>query len=127
MMLDSGASPNLVKVKYLKTNTTIDKNNVIELHGISNIPIFTLGSVVVNLFNREAVCHVVPNDLAIPHAGLVGFEFFSKHGAKIDYKNKVLEIDHEKYAFKQSNKVENGMMYVPRRSESTFFAKIQQP
>ncbi|CAG5084881.1 Protein of unknown function [Cotesia congregata] len=91
MMLDSGASPNLIKAKYLSDNTKIDLNNIIDLHGISNVPVFTLGSVTIKLFDRDAVCHVVPNDMTIPHAGLVGSDFFAKHGAKIDYKNRVLE------------------------------------
>ncbi|CAG5093243.1 Protein of unknown function [Cotesia congregata] len=91
MMLDSGASPNLIKAKYLSDNTKIDLNSIIELHGISNVPVFTLGSVTIKLFDKDAVCHVVSNDMTIPHAGLVGSDFFAKHGAKIDYKNRVLE------------------------------------
>lgn len=127
MMLDSGASPNLIKNKYLRENTKINKFDLVELHGITNIPISTLGSVTLRRFGKNAVCHVVPNNMAIPYAGLVGSEFFVTNGAKIDYINRVLEIDDMKFPFKKPNRIKEGFMYVPRRSESTFFVKVKNP
>ncbi|CAD6234233.1 GSCOCG00012378001-RA-CDS, partial [Cotesia congregata] len=53
--------------------------------------------------------------------------FFATRGAKIDYKNKLLKMDGEKFPFRQANRVENGVMYIPPRSESTFFIEVQNP
>ncbi|KAH0563596.1 hypothetical protein KQX54_002791 [Cotesia glomerata] len=117
----------LAAVGYLDNNIKIDKENLVELHGIANIPVYTLGSVRIKLFGKQAVCHVVPDEMPIPHAGLVGSEFFATHGAKIDYENKIFEIDNQKYPFKQANRVTNGVMYIPPRSESTFYVKVNNP
>ncbi|XP_034946183.1 uncharacterized protein, partial [Chelonus insularis] len=125
MMIDSGASPNLLKFSYVNDPTTIDKSKIVELHGIANVPIKTLGRVKVKLFNKETVCHVIPDTLSIPHAGLVGSRFFATHGVKIDYKNKVMKVDNVKYPFKKANRVEDGVMCIPPRSESTFFVKVK--
>lgn len=127
MTLDSGASPNLIKRKYVKSISTIDLNYIIELHGIAGVPLFTLGSVCLELFEKEAVCHIVPDEMAIPPAGLVGSPFFSWHKAKIDYENRVLEIDNVKHPFKKTNRIEDGVMYLPARSESTFFVNVKNP
>ncbi|KAH0561255.1 hypothetical protein KQX54_015356 [Cotesia glomerata] len=107
MMLDSGASPNLIKRKYVKSTSIINSKDIIELHGIADVPLFTLGSVRLVLFGKEAVCHIVPDEMAIPHAGLV-------------------EIDNVKHPLK-TNRIEDGVMYIPPRNESTFFIKVKNP
>lgn len=124
MMLDSGASPNLIKLKNIDLFSKIDTNDIIELQGIADVPVSTLGNINLNLFEEEATCHVVPDDTAIPHAGLVGSQFFSSHGAKIDYKNRVLEINDKKYPSKKPIKLRTGLCIYPLAANQHFLLKL---
>lgn len=124
-MLDSGASPNLIKFKYVEPHIKIDKTNFIELRGISEIPVLTLGSMNLDVLGKVANFHVVPNDMPIPYAGLLGSNFFKTTGAKIDYENNSLKINNIKYPFEKSENLDNDVTYIPARSESTFMVKIK--
>ncbi|KAH0549713.1 hypothetical protein KQX54_012900 [Cotesia glomerata] len=92
-----------------------------------DVPIPTRGSIRLRLFGKEPVCHVVSDSMAISHPGLFGSQFFSTYKAKIDYENRVLELDKMKHLFYKMNKIEDGVMYIPPRCESSFFVKVKNP
>lgn len=45
LMLDSGSGPNLVKEKFLPKNATVNYTKILQLSGINEYPVYTLGEV----------------------------------------------------------------------------------
>lgn len=110
-MVDSEAAPNLIKLKFVEKETTIDRSDVIQLCGISKIPVDTLGSVKLNVLGKIVLFHVVPDSISIPYAGLLGSNFMKTSGAKLDFEKEFLKIDNIRYPFvKSTTRVENNVM-----------------
>ncbi|CAG5096807.1 Protein of unknown function, partial [Cotesia congregata] len=74
----------------------------------------------------------VPNKTLFQLQGELGRMYQKDTESVVEFVNRLRKkgreiMDGEKFPFRQANRVENGVMYIPPRSESTFFIEVQNP
>jgi len=74
-MIDIGAEPNLVNEINVHLDTTINKNDMLNLKGIAPGYVKSLDSVEVSLKDHPAKLNVVSDDFDIPQEGILGTDF----------------------------------------------------
>ena len=119
MMIDTGAGPNLIKQKAVKTNLKINEFECLNLTGINEHPVFTLGQITINIFGYLTTLNIILNEVPIEHDGVLGTEFFRNNNARINYAEKQLEINNEVYPFE----IEEAIL-IPARTISDFYVRI---
>ena len=55
MLIDTGSARNLIKQKILNPDVPINEQNVLNLIGINNLPLYTLGQVKINIFGYPKI------------------------------------------------------------------------
>ena len=97
-LIDTGAEPNLIKEKLIGV-TTQDNNVLVKLVGITKNPVYTLGTIKLNILGGLTHFHVVPNNFPIEEDGILGRDFLKQAEAKIDFKNKEITVGNEVISF----------------------------
>lgn len=97
LLLDNGAQISLFNRKYLRSQVAYRPDERIQIKGITSPVIHTYGTAVLDLqIDRELRVkhkfHLVGGELDIPYTGLLGRDFFTKHGVVIDYAKGTLWI-----------------------------------
>lgn len=115
MLLDTGADICLIKLNCSKDNTLIDDSHIIELQGIHEQIINTLGRTVLTLrlgnFTKEFYFHVVTNEFKLRTDGVIGRNLLTDLKANIDYSDRTLRIGLNKIP------LTNPDIKIPPRSE----------
>ncbi|KAL6253463.1 hypothetical protein P5V15_015309 [Pogonomyrmex californicus] len=88
-MIDTGAAPNLIKERNVLANTSISRDDILYLSGITQEKIATLGSMHLNFLGYKIKMHAVPNNFSIVQEGILGSDFLCDN-ATIDFPKKVL-------------------------------------
>ena len=91
-MLDTGSGPNIIKEKLVPQNVEINYNNILQLNGINDYPVYTLGEIILTLFDAPIIFHIVANDFPITQAGILGNDFFKQTSSTIDYAHERLNV-----------------------------------
>lgn len=94
-MCDSGSELNIIKEGVVPTDLPIDKNRIVSLRGISNIPQRTLGEVTISIYGCPSSFHLVENDFKIPFSGILGCQFFDDASCSINYSTKELIVNNQ--------------------------------
>jgi len=118
-MIDTGASPNLVKKRNVHPETNIRENDRLLLRGITEGSIETLGSIQAQYMGYPIELHVVNNNFPIPQEGILGNDFLCEAS------NIQLE---EKYVSWQGIRIpfaERDTVVIPARSRATFYVKVR--
>lgn len=120
LLLDTGADVSLLKAGKLKDHSIINKEIIVELKGISEQPIYTLGTccILIKLENNKTVTHsfhIVSDNLPIKNDGLLGRDFLQKYRAKIDYEKETLFFNGNYFKILPS---EPCKIFIPARCET---------
>ena len=119
MLLDTGASKNIIKKGCLPPESEILEDEILKLSGITEGVTYTLGYVKIPTFGRVTIFHVVNNDFPIQQSGILSSEFFSDNSTKIDYENQVFEVCGKRYSFRTGE-----VMAFAARERRLFFARV---
>jgi hypothetical protein len=67
-MIDTGAAPSIVKLKYIYADAYLNTNDTLTLSGITTEKIRTLGSIENLLYDHPLTLNVVNNNFSIPYS-----------------------------------------------------------
>lgn len=90
-LVDSGSGPNIIKERFLNSNTSVNRNEILNLTGITTHHVTTLGLAQIDILGRPVAFHVVENKFPIPQDGIIGSDFFNQFKANVNYKLNQLE------------------------------------
>ena len=65
----------MIKQKVLNPEVPINKQNVLKLAGINDLPLYTLEQVKVNIFGYPTILNIIPNEVPVEEDGVLGSEF----------------------------------------------------
>ena len=65
MMIDTAAGQNLMKQNAVSPKFPIDKKIVLKLTGMSNLPLFTMGEVRINIPGYPTILNAISNEVSI--------------------------------------------------------------
>lgn len=120
-LVDSQADFCVIKKSDVPNELSIDKSDVVELKGITQNKIKTLGKVNLTLrFPHFAILHdfhIVPNDFAIPTTGLIGKDFIKLYACMLDYGKMTFTIRTRMGEAQLSMDNASDSIYLPPRSE----------
>lgn len=122
-LIDTQADISVIKVNALKINTPIDKTEIINIRGITDKVMKSVGVVYTDIFldnqTLEHKFHVVTESINIPCEGIIGKDFIKENKCKIDYgKNTIsFEVDDEKITLDLLQGPENSILVIPARAE----------
>ena len=91
MMIDTGAPRNLIKQKVLNLEVPINKQNVLKLTEINDLPLYTLGQVNIKMFGYPTIFNIIPNEVLVEEDRVLGSEFFQDNNVNINYTSKYLK------------------------------------
>ena len=91
MMIDTGAARNLIKQKVLNLEVPINKQNVLKLTEINDLPLYTLGQVNIKMFGYPTIFNIIPNEVLVEEDRVLGSEFFQDNNVNINYTSKYLK------------------------------------
>ncbi|KAI4472596.1 hypothetical protein M0802_016664, partial [Mischocyttarus mexicanus] len=118
-MIDTGADINLMKLKSLAKKSTFNKNDIVQLTGISPEKLSTLGSLDLIIYGEKTTFHVVNNDFPIFADGILGNEFLRSIPTNIDYIKEVLRVGNKEIPFTVS-----GRISVPPRTTEVIYCHV---
>jgi len=122
-MLDTGSGSNIIKEKFIPEETNINYIKILKLNSINNYPVYTLGEIVLTLFEIPVTFHIVSNDFPIPQSGILGNDFLKQTSSKIDYAQGCLTVS----GINNIPFFTPEMITVPPQSESLFFIRVKNP
>ena len=117
-MIDTGAAPNLIKIRNRRPEIYVQTQQSILLSGITDGNIKTLGAVEIKFMGYAIILQVVTNDFPISQEGILGSDFLCS-ATKIDFVQKILTWRDITIPFTQRNTV-----IVPPRSRLTIPVRI---
>ena len=121
-MIDTGAYPCIIKKGCVHGSISINANEKLQLTGITEDAVNTLGSIEARIIHTTVTLHVVPDDFPIIQQGILGTSFFQEHDACINYAQKILTWGNYSFPFKTQETV-----ILPPRSNSGFVILISNP
>jgi len=122
-LLDTGADPNLIKARNLKSNIAIlREDTLLSLSGIGIGYTKTLGSIEITFMGPQVKFHIVPNIFQIREEGILGNDFLGRYSAIINYKTGQVECNGSKIQINIRDSI-----VIPARSISTSYVKISNP
>ncbi|KAL6252240.1 hypothetical protein P5V15_015214 [Pogonomyrmex californicus] len=83
-MIDTGAAPNLIKERNILSHTSVFRDDILYLSGITQGKIATLGSMQLDFLGYKIKMHAVPNNFPIVQEGILGSDFLCDN-ATIDF------------------------------------------
>lgn len=121
LLIDTGSDVTILKINHADDDAEVHTNNLIQLKGITENTITSLGLCIGNipLSNNVTISHefhIVPHDFPIPCHGILGKDFLVKYKAIIDYESLTISfpIHNETFTFHLSNPMS---ISVPPRCE----------
>ena len=119
MMIDTGAGRNFIKLNIIVHNVEINQDEILRLTGINGVPVYTLGQITLNIFEYPTNFNLIPNSAPVEEDGVLESEFFTDNDVNINYIFKCLEIQNNKYPFRNP-----ATIIFPARSISTLGIRI---
>lgn len=87
--MDSQADITVIRIDSLVGNFSLNKSEIIEVKGVVNEPILSLGYVNIDIFVEDIKIkhkfHVMPVDFNIPSDGIIGKDFIKLYEGVLDY------------------------------------------
>lgn len=124
-LLDTQADISLIKLGTIKPRERLDTSELIDITGITDFPISTLGFVEATLKNDDFMVnfpfHVVPDHFHIPSDGIIGKDFMRTFKCKIDYDTMLFtfRLDNQTISIPMLEGPTDGTIVLPARSEVT--------
>lgn len=118
-MVDTGASPNLVKRRNVHPETSNRETDKLYLSGITDGRIKTLGSIQARYMGHPLELHVVNDNFPIPREDILGNDFL-RDASNIHLKEKYVSWQGIQIPF-----AEHDTIVIPARSRTTFH-KVQK-
>lgn len=95
LIIDTGSELSLIKENAIISKECLAEN-IIQLKGINEIIVFTLGTIKLNIQIRNKIIphhfHVVPRSFPISQDGILGRDILQRHNSIIDYNKETLTI-----------------------------------
>lgn len=95
-LIDSQADVCVLKESSLNGNYTLNSDDIISITGVVDKPIFSLGSIYVELNFQGTIIsqkfYVMPNDFCIPCDGIIGKDFIKAYKCVMDYGEETFSI-----------------------------------
>lgn len=104
-MLDTGAQPNIIKKGCVHETTLINDKEILQLTGITENAVHTLGSIKAPILQTSVIFHIVPDNFPITQQGILGTSFFKEHNACINYAQRNLTWRNCAFPFKTQDTV----------------------
>jgi len=120
-MLDTGAEPNLDKVKSVHSDTPDNKEDTLYLKAPGYVEL--LGSIQVSLKDHPIKLDVVSDDFDIPQEGILGTDFLKPSCPDIRYDVQGFVIW---YNIKIPCTIQDSIV-IPARSAKVFYIKVKNP
>ena len=120
LMIDTGASLNLIKIGRVAPHVEIDRSRVLQIRGITKTYVDTLGKAQLRVMGSNIDFHLVDNEFPIEDDGLIGNEFFLTRNADVSYSEQCLKLDGHKIPFWEVETVK-----IPARTKGSFFVRVQ--
>lgn len=130
LLVDSQADVCAIKQNSLHFGIEIDTSEVIEVTGVTRTPIYSIGTVLIDLFVGNLIIkhkfHVMPNDFNIPSDGIIGKDFNILYECVLDYGTQQFTIRTEKGKAVVPMRIHtrNNFLTVPPRAETTRIFRI---
>ncbi|KYN19312.1 hypothetical protein ALC57_08339, partial [Trachymyrmex cornetzi] len=120
--LDTGAQPNIVKKSCINSNIIVNNKEILQLTGITEEIVTTLGSVKIYISSTPVTFHVVPDDFPIISQGVLGSTFFIERHACINYAKNCVTWHGQSLPFKGRESIK-----IPARTNFGFTIRISNP
>lgn len=122
-LVDTQADISVLKYDALIENTEIDSSEKINIKGVTDGSIASLGTILANLTFPNLIVqhrfHIVPNTFNIPSEGILGKDFVKRLQCKIDYANMTLtlRVNNMRCSVPLKESPMAGTIVLPARSE----------
>lgn len=120
-LVDTQADISVLKINHINSNIYIDKNEQIDIRGITDMAIASLGTSEIDLYFPDTTInhkfHIVSNNFQIPAHGILGKDFLKRFNCQIDYEKMQLVIKSNKnkvFITIQNGPNPNSMVIPPR-------------
>ena len=121
MFCDSGAKPNLLKANAINLDYhEVNQKETLKLLGITSEPVFTMGTVDLNIEGSKTKFNLIPESFPIETNGLLGRNFFRENGAVINFKNNSLDFKGKEILF-----IKGATVNLPARSTTMAYVRIE--
>lgn len=131
-LIDTEASVSIIKVNSIPNLIKYDNSERIKLRGITEEPIYSLGSCFITLLLGDSEVkhkfHVVSEKFPIPSHALIGKEFLKAKKCIIDYEsmNLTIRVNNTTISIPIKSELLRGLSALPPRSESFKIFHIKQ-
>lgn len=122
-LIDTQPDISLIKLSSLKNNIRINTSEIINIRGITDKVIKSLGVVYTDIFldncTIEHKFHVITDNINIPCEGIIGKDFIKSNKCKIDYGNNTISfyVDDDKIVLDLLQGPDCDVLVIPARSE----------
>ena len=106
----------------MNLDVPIYKNDILKLKGISNTPVFTMGSVLIDIKGTKSEFHIVNNEFPILQDAILGSEFHGRNRAVIDWNEETVRWKDKSLRFKNRETV-----VIPKRSSKVYYVRVKNP
>lgn len=120
--MDSGSGPNILKERCLRFTTSVNRDETLQLTGITAHHVTTLGLAQVDILGRPVDFHLVDNDFPIPQDGIIGSDFFNQFKVNVNYQLNQLEWEGVKIPFESKE-----ILTIPARANSQIYIQVANP
>ncbi|XP_036148743.1 uncharacterized protein LOC118647611 [Monomorium pharaonis] len=121
-MIDSGSGVNLLKESSIDITIPWEDERSHLLHGISSLPVGTLGSVSIQLMGKPTLFHIVRDSVGFVQDGILGNQFLQDRTASINFKDRYLHYDNSAIPFSEITSTR-----ITKRTISPFFVNVTNP
>lgn len=121
-LVDSGSGPNIIKKRFLKSSTPVNRDKILKLTGITAHHVTTLGLAQVDILGRPVAFHIVEDEFPIPQDGIIGSDFFNQFRVNVNYQLNQLEWDDIKIPFGVKE-----ILTIPARATSQIYVEVANP
>ena len=88
MIIDTRVGRNLFKQNAVNLELSIDDKTMLNLTGINNLLLYTIGQVQINILGYPTILNIIPNEVPIDGNGVLASEFFQGNKININYVSK---------------------------------------
>ena len=93
LIIDSSSQGNIIKAEVLLHDIKINLLDKIQIKGISNEILVSIGCAKLKVFNEVIKFHVIRNEIQIPYDGILGVEFLNELNVVMDFHSKTLNFN----------------------------------
>ena len=91
-LVNTGADINVVELEALDEDLLVNENETIEITGITQSRISTMGTVNIEVMNSKIAFHVVHSDFPISTDGILGREYLRQEKVEISFWHNTIVI-----------------------------------